>query len=186
MFKCICKFCNSEFESKQPSTVICESCKNRPCEICGKTFVHVWPYDQKCCSKECRKILINDPKHQAKAIAKRDETVKMKYGVGNVSELSSVKNKISKSKTDKEAYFEEKQKEAEAAKKPLIRQCVICGQNFEAIGNQSICKRPHYRNCEYCGRPFEVNRTSNVRSTCSDSCWRNLSAKTLRLSNNDS
>lgn len=105
-------------------------------------------------------------------------------GREDISKLDSVRNKVSRSNKDSESYFKERQQEVKAAKKLIIRRCVICEQDFEATGNQPTCKRPHYRNCKVCGEPFEVNRTSNVRSTCSGRCWQELKSIKSRNSSN--
>ena len=78
-----------------PHGNVCTPCKNRPCEICGKPFLHEWPYDQRACSPECRHKLRTDPTNIAKKEAKKRETLQAKYGVANVSQLESVKKKIS-------------------------------------------------------------------------------------------
>lgn len=181
MFDCRCNFCGTIFQAKQPSAICCNECKSRPCLICGKPFKRSHPFDQKCCSKECRKILLNNPERQKGINAKRDATVKMKYGVSNVNELKDVRNKISRSKTDKEAYFEEKAADIEANKKPVLRLCRLCGEEFVASeGGSWICSKDHYRECAVCGKQFVFNKASNVRNTCSQTCQLKLIQQNMK------
>ena len=95
MYTLTCKICGNEFENSFKDVKICEACKSRPCEVCGKVFKREWPYDQRVCSKECRHKLRTDPANVAKKEAKKKATVAMKYGVDNVAKLDEVKGKIS-------------------------------------------------------------------------------------------
>lgn len=95
MYTLTCKICGNTFENSFKDVKICEDCKNRPCEVCGKVFKRDWPYDQRVCSKECRHKLRTDPANIAKKEAKKKATVSAKYGVDNVAKLDEVKEKIS-------------------------------------------------------------------------------------------
>ena len=178
MYKIKCEICGREYESRF-KTRICPECKNRPCEVCGKTFEHPWPYDQHCCSAECRSKWINDPKHKAESVRKRDATVRARYGVSNVNELRSVKDKLRSYRLDPEFYAQEKARLAEEAKKPLIRKCIVCGEEFEAYGSQTTCTRDHFRKCVVCGKEFKLRRAFDTRQTCSSECWRKLRQVTV-------
>lgn len=181
MNTCICKICNNTFQSQQSSSLVCPDCKSRPCLVCGKSFKRVWPYDQKCCSAECRKVLFNDPNRIAESVKKRDQTVKMKYGVDNVNQLASVKYKISRSKLDKENYLSDKQ-QSQSNKRPkvTIKNCIICGEEFESTNGKMICPDKHFKTCEVCNKQFEIHSSSvNVRSTCSNECRKRLLHNTL-------
>ena len=181
MFVCTCRICNSEFEAAQRSTVICPTCRFRPCVVCGKSFKHTDP-NQKCCSNECKKVLMQDPSHKAEALARRDATVKMRYGVANVSELSSVRSKISKSKTDKDNYFTEKEYNLKNKQtSTIIRVCTICGEEFVSTGNTKICSKQHLVPCKVCGKLFEIRSSCNKinRKTCSEKCRSELRKQNL-------
>lgn len=178
MYKNICRFCNSEFDAMQPSGNVCEPCKNRPCEVCGKPFVHVWPYDQRACSPECRHKLRTDPANIAKKEAKRKATVQDKYGVDNVSQLKDVSEKISLSRKDPEGYAQGKLANV-LERKAIVRKCILCGKEFEAQGSQTTCEGPHYKTCVVCGNKFEYKHISDKRKTCSRKCWTELRKKNL-------
>ena len=119
MYKCRCEYCGSEFEARYKDVKICNPCKSRPCEVCGKPFKRDWPYDQHCCSKECRTIWKTDPERNKEWTAKRDATVKERYGVSNVTYLDEVKKKANASKAVKTA---ERRKIREAEQAELRRQ----------------------------------------------------------------
>lgn len=177
-----CKLCGQQFETRYPAVNVCIPCKNRPCEVCGKNFLRTDPYDQHCCSKECRQIWRSDPKHKAQAESKRKATLLAKYGVDNVSKLDCVKSKISESKIDPLEYTKKKlaeQAEAKANKLPLIRTCIICGKEFEAVGSQSTCPGPHFRTCVVCGKEFEYKHMSDKTATCSTRCKALLRKQTI-------
>lgn len=122
MYKCTCKYCGKEFDSRYKDVQVCKKCKNRPCEICGKPFVHEWPYDQHCCSKACREIFLKDPERNKVLTEQRKATIQAKYGVDNVSKLDAVRKKIQRSKIDSENYFAEKQSTIETRTKQSLLQ----------------------------------------------------------------
>lgn len=55
MYSLICSKCGNSFKARYKDVKICDDCKKGVCEICGKAFVKVWPYTQRCCSSECHK-----------------------------------------------------------------------------------------------------------------------------------
>lgn len=186
MFTVTCKICGNEFSAKQPSASVCEECKCRPCQVCGKKFERIWPYDQKYCSKECRKIGINDPNHIAEITARRKATVLEKYGVENISQTADVKEMIRHSKIDPEGYKDEKEAriaEEKARVEPVLRRCVICGKEFQPYGNQTTCSGPHYKVCKVCGKQFEFHHLADKRETCSRECWTQL--RKISISNKE-
>ena len=148
-----CACCGNLFKSNLATVKVCTDCKNRPCEICGKPFNRVWPFNQKACSEACRKILRVDPERLLKSNAKRSETVQANYGVSNIAKLSDTSVKI--------------RPKAETIKK---KECKLCGKLFNASGSKSICDAPHYRRCVICGTSFEFNKASNIPQTCSRKC----------------
>lgn len=184
MFVCTCKICNKDFEAKQKTASVCPECIYRPCLICGNPFEHVWPYDQKCCSADCRKKLINDPEHKRKAVAKRDETVKIRYGVSNVNDLASVKAKIQNYHSDKEAYRSNKKIEAKqaSASKMFTLTCILCGKQFESHTYKQICPDKHMQKCKVCGKEYEIHSSCQqvVRQTCSNECRKKLLNLTIQ------
>lgn len=97
MYTLTCQYCGNQFQSSFKDVKICKECKNRPCEVCGKPFLHEWPYTQRACSAKCRKAIYTDPEYIANRETARRATVAAKYGVDNVSQLDSVKKKISES-----------------------------------------------------------------------------------------
>lgn len=102
MYELTCIYCGKQFQSRYKDVKICNECKNRPCEICGKPFLHAWPYDQHTCSAECRRILCADPEYISRREAAKRASVMDKYGVDNVSRLDSVRKKISESHKSEE------------------------------------------------------------------------------------
>lgn len=182
MYTTECKICGKLFSHKFPQQNVCEPCKNRPCEICGKPFKRTEPYDQKYCSKQCRSAAKKDPERNKEWTAKRIQTLESKYGVSNIAKLDSIKAKIINSKLDPSGYEERRRVELNATKdtkQPVIRKCVICGEEFEAVGSQTTCSRPHYRNCIICGKPFEFKHISDTRVTCSIECENELRKKAV-------
>ena len=174
--------CGNIYTSRMPQGNVCNDCKNKPCEICGKPFLHVWPYDQRACSAECRHKLRTDKNNIAQKEAKRKATVLKKYGVDNVSKIEGVRTKIAESKSNSEKYNVAKMQAvsvAKANKSPIIRNCVICGKEFEATGSQTTCQGPHIRKCKICGKEFEYKHISDKRTTCSRECWSLLRKKSL-------
>ena len=95
MYTLKCKLCGKEFENSYKDVKICPDCKFRPCEVCGKRFKQVWPYDQRACSAECRHILRTDKRFNSAKEAKKKANLLEKYGVDNVSKLPEVRKKIS-------------------------------------------------------------------------------------------
>lgn len=185
MFKCICKICGHEFEAVQPKSSTCVTCKNRPCLICGKNFTRTEPYDQKFCSKECRYTWLRSSEYKSAATAKRINTVKMKYGVSNVSELSSVKEKIRQFRKDKDTYLANKAEEAEKNRRTSFTcTCLICGDIFEAPTLKGICSKKHFRTCECCGKEYEIFSSCErvQRRTCSEECRKLLLKKQINSS----
>lgn len=90
-----CKLCGTAFETTKPHSNVCNECKNKPCEVCGKSFVHEWPYNQRACSPECRHLLRIDLKNVSQKEAKKRQHLMEKYGVDNVSKLPEIKEKLS-------------------------------------------------------------------------------------------
>lgn len=65
----------------------------------------------------------------------------------------------------------------------MIKQCKICGKDFETKTNRSVCYDKHIRICKICGKEFEVNSWPYTQVTCGkDSCRLALvrNSKTLR------
>lgn len=79
-----CKECGKGFHPRQASQIYCKGPHTTKCEVCGKLFEYsVRPSEKpKTCSRECQEKL-------------RSVTTLDRYGVKNVSELDSVKQKIS-------------------------------------------------------------------------------------------
>ncbi len=180
MYKLTCKVCGKEFENSFKDVKICDECKNRPCVVCGKQFVRPWPYDQKTCSAECRAKLRKDPENIARKEEKKRATVKAKYGLDNVSQIDSVREKIRSARKDISAYRANKAAQPKPEPTKRVRRCVLCGKEFDAIGFKTICPRVHTRNCEVCGKPFIIKRPSDKRKTCSRECWTALSMQTAK------
>ena len=153
MYTLTCEICSSEFESSFKDVKICTNCKNRPCEVCGKSFVRSWPYNQRACSDECRAKIFNDSEYIASREVKRKLT-------------------IESSKTRMKPM-------SEVAVPKLIRNCVICGKPFEASGSQSTCTNEHFKECVVCGRDFEFKHISDKRQTCSNECRQLLRKRTV-------
>lgn len=177
MYTCTCEYCGKEFQSSYKDVKICKECKNRPCEVCGKPFVHDWPYDQHCCSKECRAIWKSDPERNKEWTEKRQQTVQERYGVSNVTYLDSAKEKAHEKKAAKKAERdavreeerrikqeqkriekEERVKEQKEAKiQASIRKCKLCGQEFiPTSGRNFYCRRDHYATCKICGDQYVI------------------------------
>lgn len=102
MYTLKCQHCGNIFSSRFKDVKLCNDCKNRPCEVCGKPFEHPWPYTQKCCSKACTSIWKRDPERNKEWVAKREATTLARYGVKNVVELDEVRKKISASRNAEE------------------------------------------------------------------------------------
>lgn len=182
MYKCICKYCGKEFNSRYKDVQVCKKCKNRPCEVCGKSFVHEWPYDQHCCSKKCREIFIKDPERNRILNEQRKATIQAKYGVDNVAQLKEIREKIQRSRVDSENYFAEKQAATESkVAKPLIRKCAMCGKEFVAVGSQVNCPGPHFKACAVCGKEFKLKGAYDSRKTCSDKCQVKFKEMSMKL-----
>ena len=178
LYTCTCKYCGKEFESRFKDVVVCSTCKNRPCEVCGKEFLHAWPYNQHCCSKECTDVFRKDPERNRLINEKKIQNVRTKYGVDNVAKLQSVREKIQASKLNPCEYYFEKQSRLEQAS-PLIRTCILCGKEFEAIGSQTTCSGPHYKKCAICGTEFEYKHISDKKVTCSKKCAAEYRRRTI-------
>lgn len=174
MYTTNCSICGQPFEHRLPSQHVCEPCKVRPCVVCGKSFKRIEPYDQKYCSRECRMIAYRDPQRNAVLTEKRKATLMEKYGVENISQVESVKSKIAASRSDPTGYYWEREKNRKAAYTPCIRKCVLCGEEFQAHGSQTICTKPHYKTCVICGKQFEYHGVSNKTQTCSRKCGAQL------------
>ena len=177
MYTCTCVYCGKEFEARYKDVKVCNPCKSRPCDVCGKSFKRDWPYDQHCCSKECRSIWIADPERVKEREAKRQATVIERYGVTNVTYLTEVKEKASATKAvkaaerrkireeEKEAerkrreeekarLKQEKEKEKELAK---IRKCKLCGEEFMPTSSRNFyCKRDHFSTCKVCKQMYVI------------------------------
>lgn len=176
MYTLVCRMCGQEFQARMPHAKVCEACKNRPCEICGKPFKHVEPYDQRACSPECRHKLRIDPKNVAQKEAKKRASLLEKYGVDNVSKLPEVRKKISEANTltedeiqsreaakiaEREARNAAKEKERHQreleAKRAKLRYCKLCGKLFmPTSGRNFYCKRDHHATCKVCGEDYII------------------------------
>lgn len=173
MYTVTCRLCGQQFQSSFERSNVCEACKNRPCEICGKSFVHEWPYDQRVCSAECRHLLRTDPANVALKEAKRKVTVLEKYGVENVSCLESSKEKIREARAKKAAESatirereqklkqQEKEKrkaeKEEAARQAKLRACKKCGKLFmPTSGRNYYCREDHFDTCKICGQSYLI------------------------------
>lgn len=90
-----CILCGKEFEAPNGFVKRCPDQHYAVCKVCGNRFPIDCEPNQipQTCSKECRKVL---------AAEKRKATVKSKYGVDNVSELSEVRDKLSEVNSSKE------------------------------------------------------------------------------------
>lgn len=79
-----CKECGKSFSPRQATQLYCPGPHNSTCIICGKVFQYTCrPTEKpKTCSKACQEKL-------------RSKTAQERYGVANVSQLDSVKQKIS-------------------------------------------------------------------------------------------
>lgn len=51
-----------------------------------------------------------------------------------------------------------------------IYKCVICGKQFDRVGNGVYCPGPHYRPCPVCGNPVKFHRPSEPYKCCSKEC----------------
>lgn len=87
----VCEYCGKEFIARQSTSKYCQGPHYTKCVICGKEIEFTClPADKpNTCSKQCA----NEFKRR---------TVNAKYGVNNVSELESVRAKISKSNSSEE------------------------------------------------------------------------------------
>lgn len=161
-----CILCGKEFEAPNGFVKRCPDQHYATCQVCGKQFPIDCEPNQipKTCSEECRRVAI---------VRKRDKTVKEKYGVDNVSELDSVKSKISERKI---------QPKIELAK-PSSRNCAWCGTPFQSSNsNQKYCKGPHFMICPVCGEMYQVKENTELSKhphACSRKC-----AAVLRKQNN--
>lgn len=94
MYTNTCRICGNQFQSTMPHGKVCNDCKNRPCEVCGKPFKREWPFDQRACSPECRHLLRTSKENIAQKEAKKRATVQAKYGVDNVAKIPEVRKKL--------------------------------------------------------------------------------------------
>ena len=80
----VCKECGKEFVANQASNVYCPGPHIAKCVVCGKDFTYTCSPKEKphTCSRACQEVL-------------RSQTAMSRYGVANVSQLESVKQKIS-------------------------------------------------------------------------------------------
>lgn len=154
----LCKECGKPFQPKQANQLYCKEPHTTNCIICNKliTYTCAPPDKPKTCSKRCQQIL-------------KAHTVESRYGVTNVSQIDSVKQKISDSKTDKVGYFLNKASSKKSAKTFTIRVCKFCGKEFEAYGTTEYCDGPHYKNCIVCNQEFEWDHR-RPKDCCSPKC----------------
>lgn len=79
-----CVECGREFTASQASQIYCKGPHTAVCVICGKSFEYTVRPSEKpqTCSRQCQEKL-------------RSQTAQQRYGVANVSQLESVRKKIS-------------------------------------------------------------------------------------------
>lgn len=87
-----CAECGTEFQPVNGTQLYCPGPHTSVCEICGSTFSYTCSprFKPHTCSRKCQETL-------------RSKTALSRYGVENVSQLDSVKAKISKVKSSEEA-----------------------------------------------------------------------------------
>lgn len=162
----ICDICGKEFTANAPNQKYCKGPHITACEVCGMDIEYTCdPADKpRTCSKEC-------------ATSLKVQTVESRYGVKNVSELTSVRSKISESKTDKVGYFMRKAQDKKSPT-PTERVCKACGKTFLGYGTTEYCPDKHYKKCVVCGNDFEWNH-KQPKNTCSTECKMRLRAQTI-------
>lgn len=138
---CNCVRCGKEFETSHKS-MICSDCKIAKCVICGNEFELKHPYTQQTCSSKCRGIYRKQSGISKQVAEKAKQTVQMKYGIDNVSELQRFK-KI----------------------------CKWCGKEFETTSaRREYCEDKHYGPCPVCGKQVEIKEMYIGPQACSEEC----------------
>lgn len=153
-----CKECGKMFTPRCGTQVYCSGPHITYCETCGKSIEYTCSPKEKprYCSTTCRTEGVK--KHNLE-----------KYGVENVSQLDTVRDRISKAK---HGIVLPKSRQVN------YKQCKYCGKMFVSNGTQVYCEGPHHAICKVCGKEFEVN-PRQPSSTCSRKCSAQLRKITL-------
>lgn len=107
----VCVICGKEFQTTTWNKSICSEDHHHPCPVCGKDIVCNDPKRQNCtCSRKCGQQVGN---------ISREQSNLDKYGVTNVSQLDTVKKKISQA-----------QKQLHVKQPIKYKNCEVCGKLF--------------------------------------------------------